>query len=94
MVECVTPNRLAFWGSVVPRDLKPAAIRAGAYVAVRQPGWTRRVYGRPRRTHHVSAVRFQHQRHTPVSNEQSASTDLVSHSYNSMVSIELHGRIQ
>jgi hypothetical protein len=27
------PDRLAFWGSVGPRDLKPAAIRAGACVA-------------------------------------------------------------
>jgi hypothetical protein len=29
------PNRLAFWGSVGPRDLKPAAIRVGACVAAR-----------------------------------------------------------
>ena len=42
-VEGVTPIRLAFWGSVGPRDLKPAAIRAGACVAARQPGWARRV---------------------------------------------------
>ena len=34
-VEGVTPIRLAFWGSVGPRDLKPAAIRAGACVAAR-----------------------------------------------------------
>jgi hypothetical protein len=54
------PIRLAFWGSVGPRDLKPAAIRVGACVAARQPGWARRVCGRPRRTRHVSAVRFQH----------------------------------
>jgi hypothetical protein len=46
-------------GIVRPRDLKPAAIRAGACVATRQPGWARRVCGRPRRTRHVSAVRFQ-----------------------------------
>jgi hypothetical protein len=44
---------------VGPRDLKPVAIRAGACVAARQPGWARRVCGRPRRTRHVSAVRFQ-----------------------------------
>jgi hypothetical protein len=37
-VEGATPNRLAFWGSVGPRDLKPAAIRAGVCVAARQPG--------------------------------------------------------
>jgi hypothetical protein len=54
------PDRLAFWGSVGPRNLKPAAIRVGACVAARQPGWARRVCGRPRRTHRVSAVRFQH----------------------------------
>jgi hypothetical protein len=54
-----SPNRLAFWGSVGPRDLKPAAIRAGACVAARQPGWACRVCGWPRRTRHVSAVRFQ-----------------------------------
>jgi hypothetical protein len=29
MVEGATPNRLTFGGSVGPRDLKPAAIRAG-----------------------------------------------------------------
>jgi hypothetical protein len=29
-VEGATPNLLAFWGSVGPRDLKPAVIRAGA----------------------------------------------------------------
>jgi hypothetical protein len=46
-VEGATPIRLAFWGSVGPRDLKPAAIRAGACVAARQPGWARRVCGRP-----------------------------------------------
>jgi hypothetical protein len=28
-------------------------------VAARQPGWARRVCGRPRRTRHMSAVRFQ-----------------------------------
>jgi hypothetical protein len=39
MVEGATPIRLAFWGSVGPRYLKPAAIRAGACVAARQPGW-------------------------------------------------------
>jgi hypothetical protein len=33
MVEGATPIRLAFWGSVGPRDLKPTAIRAGACVA-------------------------------------------------------------
>jgi hypothetical protein len=60
MVEGATPIRLAFWGSVGPKDLKPAAIRADACVAARQPGWARRVCGRPRRTRHVSAVRFQH----------------------------------
>jgi hypothetical protein len=49
---------LAFWGSVGPRDLKPAAIRAGACVVARQPGWARPVCGRPGRTHCVSAVRF------------------------------------
>jgi hypothetical protein len=38
-VEGATPDRLVFWGSVGPRDLKPAAIRAGACVAARQPGW-------------------------------------------------------
>jgi hypothetical protein len=54
------PIRLAFWGSVGPRDLKPAAIRAGACVTTRQPGWARRVCGRPRRTRRVSAVQFQH----------------------------------
>jgi hypothetical protein len=59
MVEGATPNRLAFWGSVGPRDLKPAAIRAGACVAARQLGWARRVCGRSRRTCRVSAVRFQ-----------------------------------
>jgi hypothetical protein len=53
------PDRLAFWGSVGPRDLKPAAIRMGACVTARQPGWARRVCGRPRRTRRVSAVRFQ-----------------------------------
>jgi hypothetical protein len=58
-VEGATPKRLAFWGSVGPRDLKPAAIRAGACVAARQPGWPRRVCGRPGRTRRVSAVRFQ-----------------------------------
>jgi hypothetical protein len=46
-------------GSVGPRDLKPAAIRAGACVAARQLGWARRVCGRSRRTRRVSAVRFQ-----------------------------------
>jgi hypothetical protein len=55
------PDRLAFWGSVGPKDLKPAAICTGACVATRQPGWARRVCGRPRRTRHVSAIRFQHQ---------------------------------
>jgi hypothetical protein len=59
-VEGATPIRLAFWGSVGPRDLKPAAIRAGACVAARQPGWARRICGRLRRTRRVSAVRFQH----------------------------------
>jgi hypothetical protein len=59
MVEGATPIRLAFWGSVGPRDLNPAAIRVGACVAARQPGWARRVCGRPRRTRRVSAVRFQ-----------------------------------
>jgi hypothetical protein len=59
MVEGATPIRLAFWGSVGPTDLKPAVICAGACVAARQPGWTHRVCGRPRRTRHVSAVRFQ-----------------------------------
>jgi hypothetical protein len=58
-VEGATPNLLAFWGSVGPRDLKPAVIRAGACVAARQPGWARRVWERPRRTRHVSAVWFQ-----------------------------------
>jgi hypothetical protein len=58
MVEGATPDRQAFWGSVGPRDLKPAVIRAGACVATRQPGWARHVCGRPRRTRHVSAVRF------------------------------------
>jgi hypothetical protein len=58
-VEGATPIRLAFWGSVGPRDLKPAGIRAGACVAARQLGWARRVCGRPRRTRRVSAVRFQ-----------------------------------
>jgi hypothetical protein len=48
-VEGATPNRLSFWGSVGPRDLKPAAIRVVACVVARQPGWARR----------VSAVRFQ-----------------------------------
>jgi hypothetical protein len=33
MVEGATPKRLAFWGSVGPRDLKPAAILAGACVS-------------------------------------------------------------
>jgi hypothetical protein len=46
-------------GSVGPRDLKPAAIRAGVCVMARQPRWARRVCGRPRRTCHVSAVQFQ-----------------------------------
>jgi hypothetical protein len=46
-------------GSIGPRDLKSAAIRAGACVAVRQSGWARRVCGWPRRTRHVSAVWFQ-----------------------------------
>jgi hypothetical protein len=41
------PNKLAFWGSVGPRDLKPVAIRAGACVAARQPGWARRECGGP-----------------------------------------------
>jgi hypothetical protein len=59
MVEGATPERLAFWGSVGPRDLKLAAIRVGACVAARQPGWACRVCGRPRRTRRVSAVRFQ-----------------------------------
>jgi hypothetical protein len=59
MVEGATPIRLAFWGSVGPKDLKPAAIRAGACVAARQPGWARRVCGWPRRTRHVSVVWFQ-----------------------------------
>jgi hypothetical protein len=54
------PEGLAFWGSIGPRDLKPTAIRVGACVAARQPGWARRECGRPRRTRHVSAVRFQH----------------------------------
>jgi hypothetical protein len=58
MVEGATPIRLAFWGSVGPRDLKLAAIRAGACVVARQPGWARLVCGRPRRTRHVSVVRF------------------------------------
>ena len=61
MVEGATPNRLVFWGgSVGPRNLKPTAIRVGACVAARQPGWARGVCGRPRRTRRVSAVRFQH----------------------------------
>ena len=59
MVEGATPIRLAFWGSVGPRDLKPAVIRAGACVAARQPGRARRVCERPRRTRHVSVVQFQ-----------------------------------
>jgi hypothetical protein len=59
MVEGATPDRLSFGGSVGPRDLKPTAIRAGGCVAARQPGWARRVCGRPRRTRHVLAVRFQ-----------------------------------
>jgi hypothetical protein len=58
-LRVTTPIRLAFWGSVCPRDLKPAAIRAGACVAAQQPGWARRVCGRPRRTRRVSVVRFQ-----------------------------------
>jgi hypothetical protein len=37
-VEDATPIRLAFWGSVGPRDLKHVAILAGACVAARQPG--------------------------------------------------------
>jgi hypothetical protein len=69
------PNRLSFWGSVGPRDLKPDVICAGACVTGRQLGWAHRVCGWPRwtrhvsdtpcvghamcRTHHVSAVRFQ-----------------------------------
>jgi hypothetical protein len=40
------PNELAFWGSVGPKKLKPAAMHAGACVAARWPGWTRRVCGR------------------------------------------------
>jgi tryptamine 5-hydroxylase len=52
-------DRLAFWGSVGPRDLKPVAIRAGVCVAARQLGWARRLCGRPRRTRRVSAIRFQ-----------------------------------
>jgi hypothetical protein len=32
-VEGATPNMIAFWRSVGPRDLKPAAICAGACVA-------------------------------------------------------------
>jgi hypothetical protein len=59
MVEGATPDRLAFWGGVGPRDLKPAAIRAGTCVAARQPGWARHVCGRPRRTRRVSTVWFQ-----------------------------------
>jgi hypothetical protein len=58
-IEGATPNRLAFWGSVGLRNLKPTVIRAGACVAARQPVWARRVCGRPRRTRHVSAVQFQ-----------------------------------
>jgi hypothetical protein len=50
---------IAFWGSVGPRDLESAGIRAGACIAARQPGWVHRVCGWPRRTRHVSAVRFQ-----------------------------------
>jgi hypothetical protein len=46
-VEGATPNKLAFWGGVGPRNLKPAAIRAGACVASRQPVWARRVCGGP-----------------------------------------------
>jgi hypothetical protein len=52
------PERLAFWGSVGPRNLKPAAIHAGACVTARQSGWACRVCGRSRWTRHVSAVRF------------------------------------
>ena len=69
MIDGATPNRLAFWRSVGPKDLKPAAIRAGVCVATRQPGWARRVYGRSRRTHHVSAVRFQHYMLTKMRNK-------------------------
>jgi hypothetical protein len=58
-VEGANPYQASFLGSVGPRDLKPAAIRAGACVAARQPGWARRVCGRSRRAHRVSAVRFQ-----------------------------------
>jgi hypothetical protein len=36
-------NGLAFGGSVGPRDLKPAAMRAGACVAAQRPGWAHRV---------------------------------------------------
>jgi hypothetical protein len=46
MVEVATPNRLAF-GGVDPRDLKSAAMRAGACVADRRSGWARRVCRRP-----------------------------------------------
>jgi hypothetical protein len=58
-VEGANPYQASFLGSVGPRDLKPAAIRAGACVAARQPGWARRVCGRSRRTRRVSTVRFQ-----------------------------------
>jgi hypothetical protein len=53
------PNRLAFRGSVGPRDIKLAVIRADACVAARQPGRARRVCGRSQQTRHVSVVRFQ-----------------------------------
>ena len=32
------PNGLAFWGSVGPTDLKPAAVCSGSCVAARRPG--------------------------------------------------------
>jgi hypothetical protein len=38
MFEGATPNGQAFWGSIDPTDLKPAAMRACACVAVRRPG--------------------------------------------------------
>jgi hypothetical protein len=58
-VEGANPYQASFLGSVGSRDLKSAAICAGACVAARQPGWAHRVCGRPRRTRHMSAVRFQ-----------------------------------
>jgi hypothetical protein len=43
----VMSSSTSFGGSVGPRDLKPAAMRSGACVVVRRPGWVRRVCGRP-----------------------------------------------